>query len=106
MVRPRIICLNLILIAWFSAAVQAQNPIPTPAQAITLFDLTEEFGEDIKIKPFERAGVFPWWITDHAGQVLAVIQGITVELEGRAEYMILDVQLVDGNDLKVARQLR
>jgi hypothetical protein len=105
MVRLQVIRLSLILMAWLAPTVQAQTQIPTPAEAITLFELADEFGEDIDVKPVEGAGAFPWWVMDHAGQVLAVIQKITVETEGRAEYMILHAQLVDGNDLKIARQL-
>ena len=106
MTRQRVLRLSLILMAWFGATAQAQTQTPAPAEAVTMFELTEESGEGVGIRPFESADAFPWWITDTAGQVLAVVQEITLETEGRFKYLILDAQLVDGNDLKVARRLQ
>lgn len=63
-----------------------------------LFELTDTFGNDAALKPFDDEGAFPWWVVRPAGPV-AVIESVEVTKGPEGYSALLDAQYLDGNDL-------
>ena len=67
-------------------------------EASRLFELTDTFGDDAVLKPFDDEGVFPWWVLRPAEPV-AVIESVEIAKTSEGYSALLDAQYLDGNDL-------
>ncbi len=80
---------------------QAQRCSLTTSQAQKVFELDNVFDQTVTLEPFDDETRLPWWVLGPEGKVLAVIETIEPSNEGSPN-TVLDAQLIDGSDLKVA----
>ena len=73
----------------------------SPSEADKVFELTDTFGDDAVLRPFDGEGAFPWWVLRPAGPV-AVIESVEVTTAPEGYSALLDAQYSDGNDLIVS----
>ena len=73
----------------------------SPSEADKVFELTDTFGDDAVLRPFDDEGAFPWWALRPAGPV-AVIESVEVTTAPEGYSALLDAQYLDGNDLIVS----
>ena len=73
----------------------------SPSEADKVFELTDTFGDDAVLRPFDDEGAFPWWVLRPAGPI-AVIESVEIARAPEGYSALLDAQYVDGNDLIVS----
>ena len=70
----------------------------SPGEANRLFKLTDTFGDDAVLRPFDDERTFPWWVVRPAGPV-AVIESVELVKGPEGYSALLDAQYLNGNDL-------
>lgn len=91
----------LILSAFGPPFAFSQTCQISPSEADKVFELTDTFGEDAVLKPFDDESAFPWWVVRPAGPV-AVIESIELAKAPEGYSALLDAHYLDGNDLIVS----
>ena len=69
-----------------------------PGEAQGLFELTDTFGDDAVLRPFDNEGAFSWWVVRPSGPV-AVIESVEIAKAPEGYSALLDAQYLNGGDL-------